>query len=938
MLRRRWRWVGGMILAGSIVGAIICRTATPLYTASAELLVQTSGGMAAVTNSSQRQAFIRTQQQLLTSGSVMAMAMASPGVREMSILQDEAGVDPDSVASMKRLIRVDAGNSDDLLRLTCQATDGHEATRLIAALVDSFVRFESGMQSSGDRGSSAELHRQLVDARTDWKVKWATLQKFDREQGISSGDEQIDAANAALHALGLRLAAAHVETASAKASFDEIQQQLQDDPATTARLAKLTDDSAYADGDLASIEQQISAQKNQLSGFAGHFMANYPAVQTASRKLADLKLARAAIVRHRLQTNVRCEADLQASFADQQAKAAAAQTNQKTFMQLQADAAESEKQMGIVQAHLKALDPTDNALRAIVTVTEPPTASFTPTSPRVGEILGISAAIGLMIGLCLAGLVDQRVTTEQLAGMAILARLPAVQRRHLSMSDNQRIHPAVALSDACKAVHRRLEALAATSQNPGVGMSVAITSSRPGEGKSTFTSLLAATLVRAGRRVVVIDANFHSPVLGRLFSVEAFDGLADFLSQEDEAEINSIHPGRDGQVDVLTAGNATMDSHDLLNSERFTYLINELVHAYDFVLIDSPADALGSDAQVIAANIDQTIVLANEMISGRKSLRRLRERLSLVGGNVMGVVLNSGFAPVSARPAKSETVEPVVMPVDVTRRAERVAASAADAIAGDAFEAARQVEREVRAVSEMDFAEQIASQWDDQSDSAQHRFKLPSEEIALCVACAALACWSMHRGMRAMFAVAPMMGSQKLWFTHALDSVLWLAAMTIMVFLSRSLTRSRQNSPRDERSVIDIALTLFAQVSIFAAGVIIASGRSSGTPAILIIAAALSSFIGACIARVWMTPTRSNGSLWVGPMVVAIAAYLGAAAGNRLPGWAILHGAVRALCGPSPMAYAGFATFGALVGAWVGRATCRIVSESQINEGRSVVA
>ena len=712
--------------------------------------------------------------------------------------------------------------------------------------------------------------------------------------------------------MGIRLANAHVDTAAAQVAYGEVLHDLSDDPVAAGRLAKLrADDAAFADGDEQAIAHQIVALQSQLSNFSGHFMANYPAVQTTQRKIDDLKVTRDAIIRYRWQAASRCEESLRASFASQQSLAAAAETNQKTYQQLQSDVADAEKQVGILDARLKALNPTDESVKTIVTVTEPAAASDGPTSPRIGWVLFLSAIPGLMFGCVLAAWIDARALpqanaagTTRLAGMSILARLPAVQRRHLAINPaDRRTDPASVMADACQRLFQKLD-----TATDGVGKTILITSTLTREGKSTLTSLLAATLARAGRGVLVVDANLHTPVQGRLFGVTHDRGLAELLESGIDLDFSdSVQVGRDGLVDVLLPGTTERPPQELLNSERFSHLLSEMAERYDFVLVDSPAVSIGADAQIIAGSCDETIVLANESTLRRKSLNKTRQSLTMVGGHVLGVVLNAGrvaFDPVQN-----------VVAVDVSRRVRPEViteashiSTAGDDRGGDVFQAARHVEFNTDVAA--DFASHIAEELVDQLDGAERRIKLPREDIAVLIAAVVLAAWSFKRGGAAVTStVGP--HAMAIFSTRGLDVILWFAALTIVWTIAKGQSRTAHR-----RRFADQALTLFTHASTMSTLIILLASHASEVRTMECVA------IASCIASVvtsLIAPARSSIAFWAGPFCVAIGGYALAVIGGAYFHHEMFHGVLGAISRPLPAVYASVGPIGAVVGVWVGR-------------------
>ncbi|MBV8780235.1 MAG: hypothetical protein JO353_02450, partial [Phycisphaerae bacterium] len=307
LLRRRKRWVVGTMIVGIVAAAVYCRWTTPTFTASAQVMLQCTSATAP----EDRRTLLATQQQLVLSTPVLAMALTSPGVRDIDALRGQ----PDALKVLKRSLQVDAGHNDDLVGISYDSADPRQAMRLVEAVVNSYIRFETGLRASlpGTENSNAAIAAERSKAQEAWKQKWDTLQQFADTHGLAEGDEQVDSGRAALHALALKVADAHVQTVAARAEYDEILRDVKDDQSISARLQALPDDDSYSGGNDHAVADQIVALRSQLGSYSGHYMANYPAVQTLQHKIDDLKLTRDAMIRHRWLAAVRCEGELQAS-------------------------------------------------------------------------------------------------------------------------------------------------------------------------------------------------------------------------------------------------------------------------------------------------------------------------------------------------------------------------------------------------------------------------------------------------------------------------------------------------------------------------------------------------------------------------------------------------------------------------------------------------
>jgi len=177
--------------------------------------------------------------------------------------------------------------------------------------------------------------------------------------------------------------------------------------------------------------------------------------------------------------------------------------------------------------------------------------------------------------------------------------------------------------------------------------SVLISSAQPEEGKTTVAVGLALVLARAGKRVLLVDADLRRPALHRVFGLENARGLADVLAGDlHHAEAAHMIPipglagERPGTLSLVTSGRPSAFPLGAMQSAALADVIRGFTDAYDFVVIDSPPLLSVSDALLIASAVDGVILILNTGVVSEADGRRTMERLSQAGGRVLGAVMN----------------------------------------------------------------------------------------------------------------------------------------------------------------------------------------------------------------------------------------------------------------------------------------------------------
>lgn len=168
---------------------------------------------------------------------------------------------------------------------------------------------------------------------------------------------------------------------------------------------------------------------------------------------------------------------------------------------------------------------------------------------------------------------------------------------------------------------------------------ITVTSSRPGEGKSTVASNLAITFAENGSKVLLIDSDLRRPTIHKVFKLPNSLGLVNaVLNPELIDDIINIDvvPG----VDIITSGVIPPNPSELLGSKKSFALLETMKERYDIIIMDAPPLLAVTDAQVLTTISDGTIIVAFHGVTKKDEITKAKDLLEKVNGNILGVVLN----------------------------------------------------------------------------------------------------------------------------------------------------------------------------------------------------------------------------------------------------------------------------------------------------------
>ena len=169
---------------------------------------------------------------------------------------------------------------------------------------------------------------------------------------------------------------------------------------------------------------------------------------------------------------------------------------------------------------------------------------------------------------------------------------------------------------------------------------IMITSSVPGEGKSTTSANIATVFTQAGKQVLIIDADMRKPTVHYTFKLKNAYGLSDVLTRQCELE-QAIQSTHIEGLSVLSSGPVPPNPAELLQSNQMNLLVEKLKSKFDLIIFDTPPLMAVTDSQILANQCDATILVVNCGVTKKEIAAKAKEQLANSKANIIGVVLNN---------------------------------------------------------------------------------------------------------------------------------------------------------------------------------------------------------------------------------------------------------------------------------------------------------
>jgi tyrosine-protein kinase Etk/Wzc len=273
-----------------------------------------------------------------------------------------------------------------------------------------------------------------------------------------------------------------------------------------------------------------------------------------------------------------------------------------------------------------------------------------PVKPKRPVVIVAAGILGVLLGVAAALLrrsmrrgMEDTVEIENTAGVPVYAVIPhserqiGLQRTTRRGDRGQHVLAASSPEDIAVEGIRSLRTALLFRMPNAANNVVMVTGPRPDIGKSFLSVNLAALLASAGKRVLLIDADLRRGDLHAYFGKFRDPGLQDVINGTaiQTAVRRKVLPN----LDVLMRGAPSSNPSELLMSDRLGKIIDDLSHAYDLVIVDTPPILAATDSSVIGKHAGTTLLVLRH---GRHSETELRESMRLLGSagvEVNGIVL-----------------------------------------------------------------------------------------------------------------------------------------------------------------------------------------------------------------------------------------------------------------------------------------------------------
>jgi capsular exopolysaccharide synthesis family protein len=681
IMKRRWG-ILGLTVATALIAMLVAFNIRPTYRGTASLLIEQGKNKVVSIEEVYSQGFIQreyfqTQVEILKSDELARKVVqklkltkhpdfdprqTEPGFFAKFVpgFFDEAGAAPSEDAILKGVarkvksaLRVQLVRNSHLVEIAFVAHDKELAARVPNTLAELFVESDLDARVAMTQKATEWLRERMGELRGKVDSAEKNLQEYrDRERIVDAKGLALSGASKQLEELTRNLVESRAKRAEAEAAYNLVQQ------VQTGRIKATYDTIPHVLRH--SLVQRMKEMEGEAERRLGEAGRRYgPEHPNMIKARAEMDAARENTRRQIESVVAGISKEYEVARANEaaveralgQSKADIQGLNRKEFQLgiLEREVQQNRNLYDMFVNRLKETSAAGDLQSTIARLVDPATVPSTAYAPNKQQIVGVSAAVALVLSAILALLLDRLNNTlnstsgvEQRLGVPALGVLQLIKGISGAAKKKGFISELAFFNDSQSAFSEavrtiRTSVLMSALDEPR--KVVVVTSSVPEEGKTTVSYNLACALGQV-KKVLLIDADMRRPKIARLIGRDPrHPGLADLVAGQAQISQCVLHHEKAG-IHILPAGTVPPNPLELISSKRFDDVVTKLKEAFDIVIFDSAPLQLVSDSLVLSNYASAVIYVVKADSTPYQVAQNGLRRLARVGAPVLGVVLN----------------------------------------------------------------------------------------------------------------------------------------------------------------------------------------------------------------------------------------------------------------------------------------------------------
>lgn len=530
------------------------------------------------------------------------------------------------------------------------AKDPELAAKIANAYAQAYIDHNMAVQLNAINVAVEWLNKRIAEERTKLEDAQLKFQEFRERNGIVT-DFTDDAENVTAqrlselnkqvieaHGIRVELESKYNQTREALASGKDIgsipevlqNEFIQSIKESEVELSKNLSELAQKKG---PNHPQIKAIKAEIGKLQGRMRQEAQMVVGALRSEFEAALAR--------------EEALREALDDQKVQALGLNKLSTEYNVLKRDVQTTEEMHDLLMKRFKEASLKESLNAGNVRVVDEATVPQKIYKPQKLLNVALGLVVGLFLGIALAFLaehLDDTIKTPEdvknVLGVPFLGHIPAYEMEDSPSAGGVNVITLNSPKSIPSEAYRGLRTSIMFSKAEKSPQVIQVSSSSPGEGKSTTSSNLAAAFAMAGSKTLLIDCDMRKPSLHKIFSADRNKGITNILTSAPSQNGISFATNVEN-LSFCPVGPLPPNPSELIGSARMGAFIKHLREKYDRIIIDTPPVTAVTDAAILANYADGVILVVEAFETSRKPARNALERLKASGATILGVILNN---------------------------------------------------------------------------------------------------------------------------------------------------------------------------------------------------------------------------------------------------------------------------------------------------------
>ncbi len=659
-LSRHKMLLASFTVATLLLALIMTLLMDPIYRASSTVQIQRNakkvvnvGNMLNTVESRSDKDFYETQRQLIQTKTLarrvinqlnLESTTSSTGI--VSQFKSMLGFqnDPNNPSAIETAflegLSVTPVSNSQLIQINYESKDPQLAADITNAVTKTFVRMNLERRFDTASYSKEFLTSSLEKAKQDLERSERLLNEYASKYNIIQAPDGEDSNTHSLKKMAEELVTAGKERIEAESAYLQSKQSAGDKNATSVRILKdpyiqsLKKTLARLEANSQEILKKYSPRsakakriKKQIDEIRSQINIEAYAIKSALKSEFSAAQQKEDMVRKQLELLKKETLELQGKSIKYNTLLREVKSNRDLYKDL--------------LAQLKQVSIAGNADNNNISIIDKAGVPYKKYKPNMKTNLIFGAILGLLLGMGAAFLrefMDDSVKNpdelERLTGLPVLGMLPALKSLSPRSIALQTYHePKSPLAEAIRSLRTSLR----FSTREGASKSTFITSSAAGEGKSSISLNLATAYAQAGNKVLIIDADLRNPTLHKLFKLENYQGLTNYLAGGGSSSDIS-RPTMIKNLYTITSGPIPPDPVELLSGQRMGTLLSNASANFDYIIVDGPPVLGLADALVLSGLCDATILAVEAGKTRKVTLMKSLKRLERAHSNIVGLL------------------------------------------------------------------------------------------------------------------------------------------------------------------------------------------------------------------------------------------------------------------------------------------------------------